>query len=248
MLGSDLAAFLSESYHIDAIDLDDYAGCAGNYYDILVNANGNSRRFWANQNPLEDFSASTLSVYKSLFDFKFNKYIYISSSDVYPDHTGPSTAREDVEIDSQKLSPYGLHKYLSEEIIRNRCNDYLILRMSMMLGRSLRKGPFYDILHGNELLVTLDSRLQLITTRAVAEVIKKLMSEDVNNEAFNVGGRGVFDFRNVKKYFDVPLRFAPAAETQVYEMDVAKISKLCTLKTSEEYLNDFRNSTKENKV
>src|SRR5262245_31827752 len=88
MLGSDLAEyFKARGHHVVAIDRDNYSTQRGAQFDILINANGNSRRFWANEHPLEDFEASTVSVYRSLVDFTFNFYIYISSSDVYERHT-----------------------------------------------------------------------------------------------------------------------------------------------------------------
>ena len=77
MLGSDLVKFLGEFYKVIAIDKENYSQYLGKSFDVLINANGNSRKFWADQNLFLDFEASTISVYKSLFDFKFKKYIYI---------------------------------------------------------------------------------------------------------------------------------------------------------------------------
>ncbi len=91
-LGSDLARFLGDKFNVSSITKENYNDTRGKVFDVLVNANGNSRRFWANQNVLGDFSASTVSVYNSLFDFGFKKYIYISSSDVYEDHSSPLSA------------------------------------------------------------------------------------------------------------------------------------------------------------
>jgi hypothetical protein len=70
----------------------------GESFDIFINANGNSKKYWANQNPLLDFDVSVTSVYKTLFDFKFKKYIYLSSLDIF------------------KNSVYGKNKLIAEEI------------------------------------------------------------------------------------------------------------------------------------
>ena len=242
MLGADLVKYLGEWYETVAIDKDDYEKYRGCSYDMLVNANGNSRRFWANQNPRDDFYASTVSVYESLGDFRYGAYVYISSSDVYPDHTTPSAAREDVSIDPTRLSPYGFHKYLAERVVEQKCarqKNYLILRSSMILGTSLKKGPFYDILRGGPLFVALESQLQLITTRAIAEIVRVLLEQGVRGEIFNVGGKGTFPLQDTKRYFAESVAVAPGAETQVYEMNVGKVSKYYPLKTSEEYLREF---------
>ena len=160
MLGSDLSRLLGAHYEVSAIDRDNYGEYRGKRFDVLVNANGNSRRFWANENPLADFEASTVSVMKSLSDFKFGKYIYISSPDVYANPGSPATTREDAPGDMRALSPYGFHKRLSEELVQHYAKDFLILRPSAILGTQLAKGMVHDVLQGNELFVTLDSKLQ----------------------------------------------------------------------------------------
>lgn len=239
MLGSDLVKFLSSDYVVDAIDRDNYETRRGRAYDVLINANGNSRRFWANQNIAADFEASTVSVYRSLFDFGFKKYIYISSSDVYERHESPSTTSENQQVDPRLLSSYGFHKYLSENIVAHQARDYLILRCSMMVGTHLKKGPFSDVMNGIPLFIRLDSRLQLITTHAVADVIKTLLPGSVSSEVFNVGGVGAFPFSTVSRYAGREPIVSSDAERQEYEMDVSKLAGRYALKTSEDYVKDF---------
>lgn len=239
MLGSDLVEFLGENHKTTAIDKDNYSEFLSQEFDVLINANGNSRRFWANKHLLEDFEASTISVYKSLLDFKFGKYIYISSSDVYNNHSSLATTAENQIIDSSTLSPYGFHKYLSEQIVKNKAKDWLILRCSMILGRNLKKGPIYDILHQNPLFIMPESRIQLIPTREVVAVIGMMIERNISKETFNVGGRGAFSFKDIGRYFSQSLTLAPEAETQEYEMNVSKLDTTHPLKKSEEYLKDF---------
>ena len=57
MLGSDLVTILKKYFKVVPITKLNYSKCVGKSFDILINANGNSRRYWANQNPVEDFSA-----------------------------------------------------------------------------------------------------------------------------------------------------------------------------------------------
>ncbi len=141
MLGLDLVKYLSSYFSVTSISKENHSQFTNKSFDVLVNANGNSKRFWAIKNPLEDFAASTVSVYKSLFDFKFKTYVYISSSDVYIDHSNSDSTSEDQIQDSGKLSAYGLHKYLSEKIIKNHCKSYIFLIVSMYLGQTLKKDP-----------------------------------------------------------------------------------------------------------
>lgn len=239
MLGSDLVKYLRQSFSVISISKDNYSQFINHAFDVVVNANGNSKRFWAIKKPLEDFTASTLSVYKSLFDFKYNTYVYISSSDVYVDHSSITSTSEDQIQDSSKLSSYGFHKHLSEKIIENRCKNYIILRASMLLGQNLKKGPIYDIINKNPLFISKASRLQMINTQEIASVIAFLIDKKIENDVFNVGGRGVVNFEKIQAYFSTPVAFRDENETQIYEMNISKLNKLFPLKTSEFYFQEF---------
>jgi dTDP-4-dehydrorhamnose reductase len=247
-LGADLVDFLGVHYAMTGITRENYDEHRGTSFDVFVNANGNSRRFWAIEHPLEDFEASTLSVYKSLFDFKFKKYIYISSSDVYNDHANPAHTKEDAAIDPLALSSYGLNKFLAELAVKHQAKSWVVLRSSMILGGHLKKGPFYDILNSRPLFITLDSRLQMITTRAIADVVAAVAGKSVNREVFNMGGKGTFAFKDLGRYFEQSVAIDPKAETQTYEMNVEKLADVISLKTSEEYLKDFINGNPKQKI
>jgi len=239
LLGSDLVEHLGKDFESISIDKDNYETHRGASFDVLVNANGNSRRFWANDNPREDFSASTISVYNSTTDFHFKKYVYISSSDVYENHEESDATKENVLIRPEGLSPYGLHKYLAEQVVRNRTDNFLILRSSMILGANLKKGPFYDILHGSPLFITADSRLQAISTSVIADVIRHLITSDRRNEVFNMGGQETFNFQDLSTFVSLPVSFRQDAERQIYEMNVDKLKSIYPLKTSTEYVGEF---------
>ncbi len=240
MLGSDLVRYLGAEFHVTAIHKENYHIHKGNSFDIVLNANGNSKRFWANQNPLDDFFASTVSVYQSIIDFPSDLYIYISSPDVYENHEDVKHTEENSQIVPENLSSYGLHKYLSELIIKKHKKKFLILRHSIILGSNLKKGPFYDIIHGNPLFITLKSRLQLITTRVIADIIITLLKNSVTNEIINIGGGGNLAFAKIREYYDREIKISKEAETQIYEMNVEKIKHLYpALKTSEQYLEEY---------
>lgn len=240
LLGADLAEFLSGQCDVRAITRENYSEAKGERFDVLINANGNSKRFWANAHPAEDFELSTLSVMKSLFDFRFGKYVYISSPDTYEDPSSPATTREDAPCDTQKLSAYGFHKRLSEKLVRHYAPDFIILRPASILGSGLKKGVVRDILDGTELFVTADSRIQFITTGALAEIIAILLRKNVSGEAFNAGGVGAVTPRRAAELAGRPLRIRADAAAQNYETDTAKIRTIYgDLKTSEEYVEAF---------
>ncbi|OGH14333.1 MAG: hypothetical protein A2687_01755 [Candidatus Levybacteria bacterium RIFCSPHIGHO2_01_FULL_38_26] len=240
MLGSDLVRYLGKKFDVLSIDRNNYHSHEGKFFDVLINANGNSRRFWANQNPVDDFLASTLSVYKSIFDFSSDFYVYISSPDVYEKHSSPRYTMEERKINSGNLEPYGFNKYLSELIVKKYKKKYLILRCSMILGKKIKKGPIYDIINNKPLFINLDSKLQLVTSQAIADIIEKVLEKSIVGETINVGGRGSFSFKKIKKYIDREIEISRDSKTQIYEMNIEKLKGFYKkLKTSEEYLKDF---------
>jgi len=240
MLGSDLVKFLSPFFLVTPISKGNYISHIHKTFDVVINANGNSKRFWANQNPQDDFIASTVSVYKSIFDFHSDLYVYISSPDVYENHTRPEYTKENEEIDPKNLQPYGFHKYLSELIVKKYKEKFLILRSAMLLGTNLKKGPIYDTIHDQPIFITSKSRLQLITTHAMVEIIRTLLENFVKNETLNIGGIGTFTFEKIKQYLNKKNRISFGEEMQIYEMNVEKIKSFFpSLKTSENYLQEF---------
>lgn len=239
MLGSDLVRYLSSEFEVTPINKENYAKHIGSSFDVIINANGNSKRFWANEHPVDDFTASTLAVYKSIFDFTCSFYIYISSSDIYEDHSTINTTKEEQHINPQNLSSYGLHKYFSEIIVQKYIHNYIILRSSMILGENLKKGPIYDILQNKSLYVTKNSYLQMITTEEIASIIVFLLKGKNSNRVFNVGGKGRVSFEGIDKYFSSPISFDSKAQLQEYEMNTVKLQSVYPIKTSEEYLKKY---------
>lgn len=239
-LGSDLVQYFNANFQVTPITRENYQSHIGKTFEILINANGNSKRFWANQNPEDDFFASTVSVYKSIFDFNCDIYVYISSPDVYINHGDPKYTKESEKIEPKNLEPYGFHKYLSELIVKKYKEKFFILRLAMILGENLKKGPIYDVINNNPLRVSIDTRLQLITTSAIAEIIEILLEKFLINETLNIGGIDAFPFTKMEKYFNKEIQISNRAETQVYEMNVEKVRQIYSkLKTSEEYLKNF---------
>lgn len=242
MLGSDLVKYLNKKFIITSIDKENYELEKNKSFDIFINANGNSRRYWANKNSHLDFIASTASVHKTMLDFKCDLYVYISSIDVYGNGSNPKNAKETIGIRANNLQPYGFHKYLSELIVRKYKNKFLILRTSYILGSKLKKGSIFDLLNNQSLFITDKSKFQLISSKAISEIIKVLIDKKVKNKLFNVGGIGTFKIKNAKKYFDVNSKLLDNIETQIYEMNVDKLKDIYKkLKTSEQYLIEYLN-------
>ncbi|RKY53451.1 MAG: hypothetical protein DRP93_06555 [Candidatus Neomarinimicrobiota bacterium] len=70
------------------------------------------------------------------------KFVYISTDYIFDGKSGPYT--EDAA--TNPLSIYGRHKLLAENIVKERCEDYLILRITNVYGKEIRGKNFIAFL------------------------------------------------------------------------------------------------------
>jgi nucleoside-diphosphate-sugar epimerase len=172
----------------------------------------------------------------TLFDFKIDKYVYISSVDVYNDVSNPANNHEDVAIRPEKLSNYGFDKYLGELVVKKYAQKWLIFRCGGMVGEGLKKNPIYDMIYLKKLFVHPKSSFQFINTADVANIIESLMEQD--NEIFNVCGKGVIILESILKYFSINL-YQYGEKIEHYEINTAKIDQLVNLKTTSDTVLSF---------
>jgi len=223
------AAVLAELQQLDTccgVDVDNYAACKGQACDVLVNVNGNSKKFLADEDPAREFELSVLSVVRSLQDFPAKKYVYISTVDVYSAFANPADTAESVAIDPARQSRYGLHKWLAEQYVRAACAEWLILRLGGMVGPGMKKSPVFDLLHDVPLRVQLDSQFQYIHTHEVGRIIRELLQRGVTREIFNVCGNGVISLRAIGELLGKTGQEQPKVPRQFYEINNAKVRAL----------------------
>ncbi|MFY9284359.1 MAG: NAD-dependent epimerase/dehydratase family protein, partial [Miniphocaeibacter sp.] len=112
-IGSAIVAEAQQrGYAVTAVDRDNYEAQRGASATLLINANGNSRKFIDERDPAQGFELSVSSVLNALLDFKFDQYIQISSGAIYPREDNPQHNREDTPLQPAGMSPYGFHKWL----------------------------------------------------------------------------------------------------------------------------------------
>lgn len=217
-VGQAVSKKLSENHVITNINKHNYKDFLGHYFDIFVNCNGNSRKFWANNNIKEDFVLSVQSVYNSLFDFKFNVYIYISSMDVYAHN------------------PYGYHKMLSENLIQDKTSNYVFFRCSSIIGKNMKKGVVKDILEDKPVFVSSDSRIELITDTDVGRVVDEVISKGIVSDIINVGSTTTITVEEIAYFFNKKIKFSDNLVLQMFDY---KVDNRFNFKTALEYLNEL---------
>ncbi|MBU0715124.1 MAG: sugar nucleotide-binding protein [Verrucomicrobia bacterium] len=212
-----------------AVDLVEYQARVGAACRVLINANGNSRKYLADKDPKLEFDASVQSVFHALHDFRFDHYVQLSTIDVYADKGNPALNSEQAPIDPLCLSRYGHHKWLAEELVRFNARSWLIVRMGGFVGPGLKKNSIYDILKGLPLRVHPDSCYQYQHNADLARIVLELVDRQVFNEIFNVAGEGVISLCEVAAMvpgYDLS-QFLPGAVIERCDVNIGKIQKIC---------------------
>ena len=150
LVGSAIIRYLdSNKFQYKIIQRDNKEDFFGKECDILIYANGNAYGYKAEENPYFDFEASVESTALYVHKIKYKRFVLISSAGVYIDEVGMSlkNTKEDKDINEAKLNNYGFHKLLAENYVKHYCNDYLIFRLSSLVGKGLKKNQVYDFIH-----------------------------------------------------------------------------------------------------
>ena len=111
----------------------------GNHFDIIINAAMPSKRYWAKQNPYNDFCETIEKTFNIVNNWNSKKIIHISS----------------ISARSQLNTTYGRHKAAAEKLVLNEKN--LIIRLGPMYGRSLTKGVIIDMKNHQQVYVSKES-------------------------------------------------------------------------------------------
>lgn len=232
----------SLEYRILAHDtIDQFTGSA---CDILINANGNSKKYMADREPLWEFDASVRSVRASLANIHADRYIHLSSCDVYPDCTSTNTTREDQMLDVTKQSAYGFHKYLAEQCVMRYAPEWLIFRMGGFVGPGLKKNAIYDILHDGPLWLNPKSELQFIHVDTAADIIVEMALSKESHEIYNLCGSGVIALTEVLEAVGNNVTCELQSPVVRYEVSTEKLLRIQNIPQSRQTVLDFIGATK----
>jgi len=195
----------------------------------LINANGNSKKFLAKDDPKGEFQASVASVRNSLVDFKFKKYVYLSTSDVYPDCSKPELTREDTPLNVAEQSPYGFHKHLAELCVQHGARDWLIIRQGGFVGEGMKKNAVFDVLYGDKLWVHPESRFQFINTDDSARLVMELIDNGVSNNVLNLTATGTISVQEIMQLAGRTVPHDENAKPVCYEISTEKVTECLSL-------------------
>ena len=141
-VGSNL---ITQHTFTDCFNSKNIADIKGKEYDLIVCAGVQAKKWWANQNPAEDW-AGIENLLRHLDGVKTKQFVVISSVDVYP-----TTTNVDERFDCHAADnhAYGKHRLRFEDEVKKRFEDVFIFRLSGLFGAGLKKNIIYDLMHDN---------------------------------------------------------------------------------------------------
>jgi nucleoside-diphosphate-sugar epimerase len=191
-IGSALARYLKVVNYVELtlINRSNYKLFHGLQFDVLIDAACNSKKYVADLDPLDEAQQSIIHRLETLVLFRAKFHIHISSVDVYPDLSDTRKTKEDTQIDVSACSNYAAHKYNAELLVQHYASNWIIFRLSGMVGPGLIKNPVYDISNDNPIHIHADSMYQYCSTDYVAQVIWFIYKSDKNKQVYNIAGNG----------------------------------------------------------
>lgn len=173
---SGLGKYLHE--HLGGIAFDRYTQTRYKT-DIIIHCAFNRSRDINSEN-LYQYIADNIFSTERLTKVPHKKFIYISSIDVYPQNTKKHFEDELINV-NQVSTIYAFTKLISESLIQNLCQNFLILRCSTLLGKDSKENSLIKIIKEDHPSVTLsaDSVFNYILHTYVLEFIKIAIEKDL---------------------------------------------------------------------
>lgn len=192
-----------------------YQAGGTSHYDIVIDCNGSSSKYKAEQDPVEDFKKSVDSVMYYTNHLHYDKYIYISS----------------IDAEFPSGSNYGFNREIAEQVVIRYTNNWTIIRLCSVIGSEAKKGIVYDILNDKKLFVQKDSMIQVIPVDVVAKNVPAAFY-DHDYQILRFYSHGGIKVNEICNMFGKNPDMDIDANFQLYNEGISDLE----FKTSEEYL------------
>ena len=159
-VGSNLARqhVFQRAYHST-----DIAEAYGSKPEVCVYAGVRAEKFLAASDPAQDMAIVHQAI-NNISQINPRRLVLISTIDVYPN---PVEVDENTAIDNTGAHPYGAHRYILEQWVRENVRDYCIVRLPALFGDHLKKNFIYDLIHPVPSLLKAEKYEQLASSSAL---------------------------------------------------------------------------------
>lgn len=145
-------------------------------FDLVICAGVPAVKWWANLHPDEDLATirQLINLYRNI---KARRFVLISTVDVYKMSIGVD---EQTEIDINTLQPYGRHRFLLEQELKDFFKSFNVIRLPALFGPGLKKNILYDFVCNNQVeKINLDSSFQWYPLSRIWKDIQMTIENDL---------------------------------------------------------------------
>lgn len=139
-VGSNIAKNMNFTDYYNSKNAEDILG---KEYDFVIFAGIRAEKYLANRYPERDWAEIQKSLKTLNMAKKIKKLVLISTIDVYQN---PVNVDEDTIIEEGNLHSYGKHRYLAEKYVKEKFENFLIVRLPGLFGINLKKNFIYDMM------------------------------------------------------------------------------------------------------
>ncbi len=163
--------------------------------DVIIHSANSGRRFFALNNPKEDYKETFTKTQEFVKTFADKKFILVSS----------------LSCRTQPQHPYGKNRALCEQLVLSY-PDNLVVRLGPMYGGSKQAGAYYDILQNNPVFVSEKSRYALTPVEYNGQKIVRLLKE---KGVWEIGTSQGIELGEIAKLLQSTSTFQGEDDTQV---------------------------------
>jgi hypothetical protein len=139
-VGSNLVKALNFDFLYNSKNIRDAFGTKP---DLLVYSGIRAEKFLANNDPDKDYQ-HIQDAFHNICKIDPKKIVLISTVDVYKT---PVDVDESSNIETEGLHPYGMNRYLLEQMVLKSGIKALIVRLPGLYGENIKKNFIYDLIH-----------------------------------------------------------------------------------------------------
>lgn len=182
-----------KTLNVEAVTRQNYSYWKKLKYDIVINSAMPSARFWAKNNPDEDFNETVEKTADIVYGWNYEKIIQIST----------------ISARTELNTIYGRHKAAAETL----CNfgNNLIIRLTATYSDTLKKGALIDILEGKKVYVNKKSRYSFASLEFVCSWIAKNLDK---KGIIEVGAKNSITLEEIVKYLKLGVAFEGPIDVQ----------------------------------
>lgn len=149
----------------------------------------------------------TLLLVRKLLQVPHGKFIFISSTDVYPKNEESHVETEEIFL-KDAANIYAISKLISESLVQNETRDFLILRTTALLGEHARKNSLIKILTQENVKLTLaaESTFNYILHSDVADFIDVALRENLQG-IYNLAASSTISLEEAAGNYDRQVEF-----------------------------------------